>query len=631
MFIRAHGSAFARTFFINAFSYFCLLLFAQNSFATEIYANNIVVSANRQATDIKQIAGGVTLIDSAAIEASHATSLVELLSTTPGLAISQTGSLGSQTSLFVRGTESNHTAILINGQQQKMSLGSVSLQYIDLNQIERIEIIRGAQSSLHGSDAIGGVINIITKQSGSGSQLHIENGSNKLQGLAASTSGENFNVTLASKKVEGIDALIADTQNDADEFKIESANVAYHLAWNEQFNSRLYLSGQRGRAEYDNVNSVFDPITFLPSPAPSTLPYTDFKTHNLAVHNQWLINNTWQANINIGESRTENREKDVLFPATGQFNIFTHQIITLQTQGQLSERFALNIGVDLADDTWEQQANFKESISNDALFALVQFEQDKHLIGVAGREDDNEQFGKHSTYRASYQFNWQPALTPFASLGTGFKAPDFDELYSPWYIPNPDLGPETSKNTEVGFRSETSVGNIQISVFKNVIDNFIVYEVIDPVLFTGRLNNIEEVEIEGLEFAHIIQFSQLRINSNATYTKAINTSTDSELLRRPRRLANVQFDYDFGKVGTGKLSAGLGAHAESKRFDIDAVTFANKTLPGFVLANAKLAYQINEQTRLQIKANNLLDKRYQVVDGYQNERANFVVAISTKL
>lgn len=641
MSIRTYRSGFART---TLFGIFLASINASIVLANENDANlvadtntkiptskskpeTITVTANRQESPINKVAGGITVIDSLAIETSHATSLVELLSTTPGLNISQAGGLGSQTSLFVRGTESNHTAILINGQQQKISLGSVSLQYIDLKQIERIEIVRGAQSSLHGSDAIGGVINIITKQGGSGSSLSVENGSNKLQALSASTSGENFNLSLASKKTEGIDTLIADTQNDADEFEIESATLAYRFALTDHFSSRLNLSAQRGRAEYDNVNSNFDPITFLPTPAPSTLPYTDFKTHNIILNNQLIINDNWQVELNAGESRTENREKDLLLAPTGQFSIFTHQITTLKTQGQLNDQFNLNIGIDLANDTWEQAAKFKESIRNDAVFALLQFEQDKHLIGIAGRQDDNEQFDKHSTYRASYQFNWQAEFQPFVSIGTGFKAPDFDELYSPWYVPNPDLGPETSKNTELGFRSQSDLGNIQLSLFKNEIKDFIVYEVIDPILYTGRLNNVEKVEIEGVELSHAIQFSQVSVNSNATYTKAINTDTDTELLRRPRRLANIQIDYDFGQVGTGKLRAGIGAHAESSRLDIDAVTFGNKTLAGFVLANAKIAYQINEQTEVQFKANNLLDKNYQMLDGYNTDRANFTLAL----
>jgi vitamin B12 transporter len=617
-------------------------IFSHSLFAEALKANSsekpsenssietIVVTANRQATPISKVAGGVTVIDAADIESSHATSLVELLSTTPGLTISQAGSLGGQTSLFVRGTESNHTAILINGQQQKISLGSVSLQYIDLNQIERIEIIRGSQANLYGSDTIGGVINIITKQGGSGSSISVENGSNKLQVLSASTSGSNFNVTLTSKRTEGIDSFEFDTQNDLDEFKSESGNIAYFFEVTDNLNTTFNLSGQRGKAEYDNVNTSFDPVTFLPTPAPSTLPYTEFKTHNIAVNNQFTINKNWQADVNIGESRTENKEKDELLSNTGQFSIFTHKITTLKAQGQLNENFSLNIGIDLADDTWEQEANFEESISNDAVFALLQFEKNKHLIGIAGRQDDNQQFGKHSTYRASYQFNWEPIFRPFATIGTGFKAPDFDELYSPWYIPNPDLGPETSRNSEIGFMSQSLIGNIQLNLFKNIIEDFIIYEVVDPVLFTGRLNNVEEVDIEGVELSHSIQVSQISVNSNASYIKAINNETDSELLRRPRRLANIQIDYDFGQVGTGKLKTGIGAHGESSRIDIDSLTFGNKSLPGYVIANAKLIYEINEQTELFIKANNLFDKEYQVIDGYNTQRANYSVALKAR-
>jgi len=641
MSIPSQHSILNRTIFIIFVLTFHSPLFATENNSDSLLENDletvaetkiktIVITAYRQETPLSKVSGGVTIIDSADIQASHASSLVDLLSTTPALNISQAGGLGGQTSFFVRGTESNHTAILINGQQQKLSLGSISLQYIDLNHIERIEIIRGAQSSLHGSDAIGGVINIITKQSGTGSSLTLENGSDKLQTLSASTSGSNYTVTLSSRKTEGIDALQADTQNDADEFLLESANAVYHFAINKNFLSSINISAQRGSAEYDNVNIDYPAPSFLPTQVASTLPYTEFKNHNIALNNEYIINDSWQAQLNLGESRNENREKDSLLPATGQYSIFTHQITTLKSQGELNEHFDLNIGVDLAKDTWEQQANFDKSLKNNALFTLLQFEQEKHLLGISARQDDNEQFGTHGTYRINYQFDLRPEFRPYASIGTGFKAPDFDELYSPWYIPNPDLEPETSTNSEIGLRSDSSLGQIQLSIFKNEIDDFIAYEVLDPILFTGRLANIESVDIKGLEISHQIQIEKFIINSNASYTKAINNETDTELLRRPRRLGNIQIDYDFGKVGVGKLKVGVGAHAESARFDIDAVTFATKTLPGHMLAHAKLAYQINEQTKVVAKANNLFNKNYQIVDGYNTQGASGSVAITTQ-
>jgi len=191
-------------------------------------------------------------------------------------------------------------------------------------------------------------------------------------------------------------------------------------------------------------------------------------------------------------------------------------------------------------------------------------------------------------------------------------------------VPNPDLAPEISTNREFGFKSESEFGQIDVSLFKNNIEDFIIYEVLDPVLFTGRLANVEKVAIKGAEISHNIDFNTLNINSNISFIDTENTSTHSELLRRPNRLANINFTYQFGK-----LSTSLGAHGESSRKDIDSVTFLPSSLPGFVLANAQVTYQVNAATNLQLKANNILDKQYQMIDGYNSDRANFMLSMKT--
>ncbi len=601
-------------FFVLFFSYLATLLLTTTLHAQATEMEALVVSASRQSLTTDNIAGAVTVISRKDIENSTATSLPELLAGTAGLNLVQTGGVGSQTSLFMRGSESNHTAILVNGQQQKTSLGSVQLQYLDLNQVERIEIIRGPQSSLHGSDAIGGVINIITRTA-SQNTLTLEQASHRSQYTAFSSGNEQFSFNLSRKSSEGINTLVVDTQNDDDGFVLESASVVYKLKPTDALDTQFIATGHKGITEYDSY----------PFPA-STRPYTDFKGHTVQVVNHYQVNTDWLVQVDIGEAQNESREKDELLAPTGQFSVFTHRTLSLKNLIQANAHWSLAVGVDYAKDTWEQQANFKQSIDNKAAFVFNQYHIDKHLLSLNLRQDDNEQFDTHASYQASYQFKVDEAFTPYVAVGTGFKAPDFDELYSPWYIPNPDLEPESAENVELGFKSTSKLGAIQLAVFKNEIEDFIVYEVVDPLLFTGRLVNLEEVEIKGLELSHHIAFEQLSLSSNVTYTKATNESLNQELLRRPRRVVNIQLDYNFGQVGAGKLIAGLGAHGESVRLDVDA-DFDGKPekLAGFMLANAKVDYRLNENTAIYLKANNLLDKEYQQLYGYNADRANFTL------
>ena len=581
----------------------------------------VIVTATRANNALKPGFGALTMISAEDIQNSFATTLVDILAATPGLNISQAGGLGAQTSLFMRGSESNHSLILINGQQQKISLGSISLQYIDLQQIERIEILRGNQSSLYGSDAIGGVINIITKQSARASSFAISAGSNKTQEITAGSGNENFSINVSTLQSEGINSLVADTQNDADEFERASLAVAYQHNFHKQVRTQVNISAQQGRAEYDQA-PYFDFISN--ALIASTLPYTEFESSNVILDNTFLINDFWQSSLTIGQSVTRTQEKDLLLPPTNAFSKFTHQIATLKTQAHISSALFINLGIDIADDQWEQQNNFNQSIQNDAAFALLQYQVAEHLLSTSIRHDDNEFYGEHQTHQVTWEWSKYQYLTPYLSTGTGFKAPDFDELYSPYYVANPDLAPETSQSIELGLKSESNLGEIDFSLFKNNIENFIIFEFLDPVLFTGHLVNVEEVEIKGAEISHHIIFKSISINSNATYIDARNVSNNTQLLRRPERLANINISYDFGKIKTS-----LGAHGESARKDIDNVTFLPKSLPGFVLVHAQAAYQLNSETSLQLRVNNILDKEYQVVDGYNSDRANFMLSIKT--
>jgi|GEM_PF-6496342 len=568
--------------------------------------DTIIVSATRQSSPLNRIAGGVTVLTTEDIEKSHATSLVELISTTPGLNIVQSGTLGSQASLFVRGSESNHTGILINGQKQKASLGGAPLQNIDLNQIERIEILRGPQATLHGSDTIGGVINIITKQNGDSSNLTIAAGSNNYQNFSASTLGAKHAISIGRTSTEGINSTTGDLANDRDGFTLESASASFQFDTNANFSHALKLSGQQGVLDYDSA--------FSPTPIE---PREEFRNHNIGLENKLTLTDDWNANFNLGQSRNKSQQFNDGFSVPGNFSTLTHNVVTLNTTAKLNNVITISGGLDFADDTWEQETGFKESIDNLAAFTLGQYEDGINLINLSARHDDNDQYGSHSTYAASYQLILTELFTPYISVSNGFKAPDFSESVG-LFFPNPDLNPETSENREIGFRSQSLIGNLSASIFQNDINDFIQF--LSDGNQGGTLENIGEVEIEGIEIAHQLSIAAFTINSNVSYIRAFDSVNNTELLRRPRRLANLQLDYQVNS----RLRFGIAGHGESSRLD-----FGSVILPGFALLNTQLAYELNDSTQVSIKANNILDKEYQVQNGFLMDKANFIASIKT--
>jgi len=573
----------------------------------EFVGETIVVTPTRSLQKLAAPLQHTSVITRSDIVSSTATDLPTLLRQESGVEIAPTGGLGAQAAIRIRGSESDHVLVLIDGVRvNSATTGATAIDQILLDEIERIEIVRGNVSSVYGSEAIGGVVQIFTRR-GEGDMKVAGSaalGTDDYRKLALSVSGavgdSRVHFGVARTQTDGYsDAraqfipspfTFAPADIDDDAYRNSTLNLA--LSHRIQAGHEIGLTAfqTRGDIEFDGAfqNHSDQTLTAL----------------GLYSENRWTPG--WQSRIQFSQG-TDDLESDLDGAVTDRFKTRNRQ---LGWTNQLDTGpGVIRLGV---EGLW-QRLDTSVPYSDDArrvasLTAGYTVAAGAHDIQLNLRHDDYSDFGGATTGLLGYGYRLTPALRLSASLSNAFRAPTFNELYGP-FGSNPDLDPEHARSAEIGLTYSGASGLLRATAFITRTRDLINF--VPP---TWTATNVDETENQGIELSWSGRLAGLEVRSALTLQNPEDRATGLGLLRRADRFGSLSFGQARGAFDWRAEVLASGPHP-----DIHATTFARVSVPGYAVVNLNLGWKPTREWRLSGKLVNLLDKDYSLVHGYNTQ------------
>ncbi len=561
--------------------------------------DRIIVTATRTEIPISDAIVPVTVITRDQIEQSLASDLAELLRFEAGIDIGRNGGPGQVTSVFIRGTESNHTLVLVDGVRiNPGTIGGAAIQNIAPEIIDRIEIVKGARSALFGTDAIGGVINIITRRS---TRSHVEGtvggGSfNTRSGFASggdhSDDGE-FGVSVNWQETDGFPVR---TDSDLDR-GYENLSVNFYLQRRVGSNDVSIRHWQAtGMVEY---------LDFFLSPLDQ-----DFSNASTAIEILTPVAGQAQSKLLLSyivDDVTQNQSDD--FVESRRVSLDWQYSFTTGSHTLVGGLYL----VDETASTVSFGSGFEEDTSVKAVFIEDQWSAERHQSFLAIRLTDHQTFGQETTWNAEYAFDLNDRWTVNAGVGHAFRAPDATDRYG--FGGNPALLPEVANEIQLGLRFYSgSRHKISLELYQNNIEDLIEFEC-DPVTFQCQVRNISQAEIRGAQLAYEYSGDKLGLRTTLVRQQADNATDGVRLLRRAEESLTVSLNRSIGehRIGLSVLASG------------DREDFGGVILGSYVLANLTGQIALGEKWQLNARIENLLDEEYETAAGFpMQERSAFL-------
>jgi vitamin B12 transporter len=573
-----------------------LLCAASHVHAADISpSDTIIVTATRTEIPLEQATVPVRVITRDDIELSLATDLAELLRFEAGIDIGRNGGPGQATSFFMRGTESNHTLVLIDGVRMNPgTIGGAAIQHISPEVIERVEIVKGARSALFGTDAIGGVINIITRRA---DKTHIEGGAGagSFDSRSAFLSGgvrnqkNQFGFTLDWQDTEGYPPRVeSDIDRGYDNFSL-NLHAARDIGSGE-------ISMRHWRAE----GSV-EYLDFFLTPVDQ-----DFRNSVTAFQFDKQLSERGTSKLIVSHmlDRIEQNQSDD-FVESDRFSLDWQHTLAFSEHTVTAGLFAMKETA----KTLSFGSGFDEDTDVRALFLQDQWIRGRHRAFVAARLTDHDAFGNQTTYNVEYGFELTPSWTVRAGLGRAFRAPDATDRYG--FGGNPDLEPEIADEYQLGLRyAPGSRHSVDIEFYNNDIEDLIEFD-----FATFTLVNIDTAEIRGTQLGYEYLGDTFSLRADLVRQQAENISSGNRLLRRAEESLTLSYAQDIGqhRLGLSLLASG------------DREDFGGVTLPGYVVASLTGQVQISKTLQLNARVENLFDTDYQTAANFRMQgRSAFV-------
>jgi vitamin B12 transporter len=596
---------------------------------SEAETQRIVVSATRIETPVNEIGSSVTLIPAEEIERNQRRTLPDVLQTVPGLNIVQTGGPGGKTSVFMRGSNSNHTKVIIDGidANDPSQDGVFDFGQVLTSDIERVEVLRGPQSGLYGSDAIGGVVNIVTKKGEGPPQFtgRLEGGSfgtfNQSASVRGSVSRFNYSFNVAHFLVDDtpvtpLDLLPPGRKRINDSYENTTVSTKLGVDVTDTFGFDFV-----GRYTDSTLFFTGDDFSFFPSvPAANQSEQNARQLFARGEAHLELFDGAFKNRIGVGYT---NYHTTIQAPDTGfglpPENINHGDRIKFDWQGniELWKGSALVLGVEDQEDRLLDSPISAEN-DNVAGFAELQSEIAPGLFAAASvRQDDNDRFGGKTTWRVAPAYLVPNLGTKLkASYGTGFKAPSLTQLFVSFpafnFSANPNLRPEESEGSDFGFEQPLAGDRVRFGAtyFHNDIRNLINAN----AAFTS-LVNVGQATTEGVEtFVFVAVTDRIKLRGDYTYTNAVDDTTGLELLRRPKHKASLTASW----LPTDRLSFSatllyVGSQVDGNR----SFSIQRLNTDSYLVVNLAAEYNVNKNVNLFARIDNLLDRRYESPTGFQ--------------
>ncbi len=586
-------------------------------------APDIVVQGTKTGTPLDQLTGAVTIIDEAAIRDMRVPTVLEVLRQVEGLDVVQSGGPGGQTSLFLRGGNSNHVLVLIDGVKvNSPTTGAFDMANLTVDQIERIEVLRGAQSPLYGSEAVAGVVNVITKRAAQPDHdsVTIEGGAYRTWRGALTHSGRGpvwdraFALSRwTSRGISRADEDLGNTEPDG------YANTSFSMKLGR-------AAGVGGRADLTlrltDATADFDDAYPAPTFALSDSPAKS--RDKAAVAGLTIaapLSARWDHRLTIGWSRDHGTTMNGTFGDT-DIDAQSRQVDWQHTLGIGADNL-LSVGYEYQNRLADITGAGEHRLVTNAVYVQDQLAAfDPLFITIGGRTDDNNQFGRHNTYKAGASLklaSWRSRV--FGNYATGFRGPTLNDLYYPGFS-NPNLRPEESTGYEAGISLDAIPGavTVQATRFRTDYDDLIALD----SLFIPQ--NIATAEASGFELSGSWTVSpRSTITGNYTVTDATNGATGDRLLRRPHNKGNVVWTFHPDETSDLRIDY----RCVGSRLDTtDGVTIL--TLPHYSLVNLAASERMSVATEVFIRIDNFLNKNYEEVSGYGTPGRSFFAGLTTQ-
>jgi len=577
--------------------------------------SEVVVTATRTSTDADELAVPVIVITRAEIERSLAGDVAALLAGHEGVEIARTGGPGQPASIFLCGTDSDHTTVLLDGVRVNPgTFGGAAIQNIQPESIERIEIIKGARSSLYGTDAIGGVVNIITRAgAASGASVYGSVGRYGTTVLAADAGGKLSDrlaagASLAYQRSDGFPPRR--DASDPGDYDNTSANAQLRFAASDALGLRAQLWRAEGKSAYSDFGF----------PAAE-----DFLDASYAVGADWKGSADRSAHATLSRVTA-----DVIQRSSPDFDRTRRDALDAQYGWRALDVHELIVGAVTADEHAQSLSfGLPFDVHTHSLLAYVQdqLHSGAHDLLLALGYTHHETFGSRGTWNFEYGRIVAPAWRATVAAGTAFHAPDSTERYG--FGGNAGLQPERSRQGRLGLRWAPGGGQeLRLSAFENRVDGLIQYVLITPVscvpplfICTYQAQNLESARIRGAEAEYRWHSGAWELRGSYSIQDPRDLTTGEALLRRARRNALASALYE-----TGRFSADAGLQLAGPRVDFGPVN-----LGGYALLNLGCRYELAPGWSVQLRLDNALDRRYELASGYNTPGRALTLAMRYRM
>lgn len=564
---------------------------------TEFRTSNAVVSS---------IGSKITLNNEQIVQ-TGANTFLELLATIPS--VNLFNATGNVASVFLRGASSHNTVLIIDGvrvMDNSTPEGGPNLNAISLAQIEYIEVIKGPYSSLYGSNAIGGVIQVWTKKS--------DKTSGRLSTLYGSHNTNNSNafVNLNSKKInisfglnaystDGINVHKKDTDNDIDGKKKKAKNIAISYQVNDKLNFKVKVLTAETIANYDDVYG-----------------FGGFN-HHKNIETKLVINDyqidyqhskNWQSKISLSKL-SQKRQTFTEDKADSFFNDIKSDNFTWLSDIKLDEKTLLIVGYEKSQDKVLSITNDKKNLSNRDVFLQYQQKLSAEADIVVGyRETQHEKFGLHSIYNFGFNIKEGENFKFSGAIGTGFKVPVIAQFND-----NPDLKPEESENIEFNVDYQSQFGQLFFGVYNSTIINDIEYKY--SATNSDYSNSDKKITSKGVDISFKFKpIYKVNIVAYYYYNDAKKNDSDNQLNRRPKETAKFTIDRNFAKTNVHLELVKKGNYRDG-----------TNDMKGYQLINLSANYPLNDDWKISFKSNNIANTEYEVAKDYLQEKATYYLGI----
>ncbi|CDG85049.1 TonB-dependent receptor plug domain-containing protein [Janthinobacterium agaricidamnosum] len=590
----------------------------------------VIVTATRTPQKSSELLAETEVITSEEIARSGAGSLTELLQKQRGIEVARNGGPGTSSSVFIRGANSNQNIVLVDGVRIGSSTtGAANWSPVPLANIDHIEIVYGPLSTMYGSDAIGGVIQIFTKK-GSGAPAvgaSLGFGSDATRQYDASVSGAtegynslSYSLNVSKEKSDGFSAtkpgnFSYNPDKDGYDKKSVTGQLGFKLAKGHDLGLTIFQS--KLDAQYDNG---------LGDDARSNQ-----KLQNVGFYLNDQFLPFWHSNVQVAEARDEANDNSINGPGSTSFLGTKQSTFDWQNDFAIGQDNLQLLGSYRKEDvTSSDDSVLNRGRSTKSLAASYTLKRGQHLVSASLRRDwiaktnldKQSETDKPATGSIGYGYQISSALRANASFGTSFRQPTFNELYYPGYGIASNR-PEKGRNSEVGLRYDDGTSQLSAVYYHNRITDLLVYASTCPVEVSsppyGCAYNVNNALLEGVTLSARRQFGDFGFSGNTDFQNPRDLSTDKLLARRSRKHANVAVDYSLGALKTG-----VELQLSGQRFDDGA----NKNaLGGYGLLNLFATYQFAPDWSLLARWNNATDKQYELARNYNTAGATFFLGL----